>query len=108
MLIGLPFSEKVKFVTAVVIRSCVPPPSAVTGIGFGSVNENDQLSPGALQLDTGALLPHTPLPEIVAESALATADPKLIANSARAKVADTNAGRAEDSGRQLDSFIEIS
>jgi hypothetical protein len=83
MLTGTPFNAYVKLLISVTSISDVPL-SAVAGTGFDIVSENDHASPGALQLLVGALLPQTPEPEIVAESALALTAPTAIIPSTSA------------------------
>lgn len=69
---GAPFSIKLKFMISPGSTSSVLP-KAVAGVGFATVNENDHVSPGALQLLIAAPAPQVPLAETLIESALAPA-----------------------------------
>ena len=88
MFTAAPLRMYEKLLIAVVTSSAGSPLKKLTGVGFGRVNENDQVSLGALQLVIGAPVPQIPLPEIVVESALAVAGPKVMI---------TNAIKSEDS-----------
>src|SRR5439155_1949891 len=74
-----PLRVKAKLLIAVVSISPVPL-RLIAGAGFGNVMDSDQVSLGALQLLVAAPLRQTPVPVIVAESALAPATPNVTMN----------------------------
>ena len=83
MFTAAPLKENEKLLIAVVMNSVFCGGSKkLTGVGFGTVKENAQVPPGALQLLTGAPLPHVPLPENVVESALVVIVPKVVTTTA--------------------------